>query len=159
MNALTNAINAEATTTNGMMTHASSLSDIVDLFFGIGAMRGKNVIPLFSKAYASDSDLAVRVALWSRDIRGGAGERKLYRDILIYMVEKDIETARKMLSKTVELGRWDDLLVLFGTALERDVLRMISKTLTEGNDARKILENIDTLSEEECSIIIGSLNI
>ena len=40
------------TTTNGLTTSSSSLNECVNLFFSIGAMRGKNkekVISMFSK--------------------------------------------------------------------------------------------------------------
>lgn len=172
MTTLTQAINSESTTTeNGMPTYASSLNDLVDLFFSIGAMRGKNVIPAFSKAYASDGDLATRIALWARDVRGGAGERKIYRDILSYMVDKDVTTARKMISKTVEIGRWDDLFVLFGTTLERDVLRAVSTALKagdslcakwcprQGKDANKIRSYMKMTPKEYRKLLVGLTNV
>jgi len=135
MSTLIQAINQEQTVTeNGMPTYTSSLNSVTDLFFKIGASRGKNIIGDFSKAFAENADLAVRVALWSRDVRGGAGERQLFRDILTYLVDKDYELTKKIIAKVPELGRWDDLLVLFGTKAERDVLRMITKALKDDHD-------------------------
>ena len=64
------------TTTNGMTTNSSSLNECVNLFFSIGAMRGKDkktLISLFSKAFNEDPRTATRILFWSRDIRGGAG--------------------------------------------------------------------------------------
>lgn len=134
MTTLFQAINQESTTTeNGMPTLQTSLNDCVDLFFKIGASRGKDIIPLFSKAFNSENEIATRIALWARDVRGGAGERKLFRDILSYLVTKDVDLARKVMVKVPELGRWDDLFVLFGTALERDALRLIADALKAGN--------------------------
>lgn len=129
---LAQAINAESvTTTNGMPTFQSSLDYGVDLFFQIGASRGKDIIPAFSLAYNEDPEIATRIALWVRDVRGGAGERQLFKDILLYMVTKELSEAKRMMRSISELGRWDDILVLFGTPLEKDALRMITHALKE----------------------------
>ena len=83
MNTFTSAIqNQGARTENGMKARKSTAKATTDLFFKIGASRGKNIIPDFIAAFAEDKDLAVRIAQWARDVRGGAGERKLFRDIL-----------------------------------------------------------------------------
>jgi len=74
MNAFVNAIaNQEARTENGMKARKSTANAVVDLFYNIGASRGKNIIPQFTAAYVQDKELALRVALWARDARGGAG--------------------------------------------------------------------------------------
>ena len=67
----------EARTWNGMKALKSSLSNTTDLFFKIGASRGKDISKQFEKAYHEDRELALRVAQWARDVRGGAGEREL----------------------------------------------------------------------------------
>ena len=63
--------NQEARTVNGMKARKSTANAVVDLFFKIGASRGKNVIPGFIAALVEDADLALRIAAWARDIRGG----------------------------------------------------------------------------------------
>ena len=82
-------VNQEARTTNGMKARKSTANAVVDLFYNIGASRGKNVIPAFTAAFAEDKALALRVAAWARDVRGGAGERQLFRDILVYLENND----------------------------------------------------------------------
>ena len=134
MNTLVEALNREETsTTNGMATHVSSLDSCVDLFFQAGALRGRDVIPVFSKAFAEDSEVATKLSLWLRDVRGGAGERQLFRDIFKYLVEKDVALAYKVLKKIPELGRWDCVLAAFDTRLERDALSMINHALRDGD--------------------------
>src|SRR5687768_16959302 len=96
-------------TENGMAAFVSTNDNVVDLFSHIGAMRGKDIIPLFEKAYHTDPELAVRVALWARDARGGAGERQLFRNILKYLEKNDRAVTRRVIRKIPELGRWDDL--------------------------------------------------
>lgn len=132
---LIEAINSEETfTENGMPTYSSSLNNCVDLFFQIGASRGKDIIPQFSKAINEDTDTALRVALWSRDVREGAGERQLFKNILKYLAESSFSNfIPRIIPKVPELGRFDDLICLMDTKYERDALRFISHELEKGN--------------------------
>ena len=75
MSTLFQAVNASAVTQNGAVTNASSLNKNVDLFFQAGASRGKDISATFVGALVEDSEVAVRVLQWARDVRGGAGER------------------------------------------------------------------------------------
>lgn len=122
-------------TTNGMAAYASTCRANVDLFGQIGASRGKDITQLFNAALIEDSELAIRIALWARDIRSGAGERKLFRDILLHLesVNPDYLTRTKILERVPELGRFDDLLV-FNTDLVRNhAYAIIRENLTNGN--------------------------
>jgi hypothetical protein len=123
-------------TENGMVTNSSSLNDCVNLFFQIGAMRGQekiNLINLFVKAYEEDALTAMRILFWVRDVRGGAGERQIFRDIVKYLSTSRTDIMRKNLSIIPELGRWDDLLVFVDTPLENDALSLIGYALKNGN--------------------------
>ena len=103
----------ESRTENGMLARATTANACVDLFYKIGAMRGQNVIPAFSKAYTENKELALRIALWARDVRGGAGERKIFRDILRYLEDiRELESLAVLLGRAPVVGRWDDLLSL-----------------------------------------------
>jgi len=140
-------------TENGMTTNSTTLNDCVDLFFQIGALRGQDKqkkINAFVKAYAEDPLTATRILFWARDVRGGAGERTTFREIMTYLVTNKTETARKNINLIVEYGRWDDLLLFVGTKLEADALALISAALKDGNKARSILSDIDNLSDVEC---------
>ncbi len=98
-------------TENGMKAFEHTSNACTDLFFQIGASRGKDIIPLFIKAFIENEDAAIRIALWSRDVRAGAGERQLFKDILSYMEKHEEILAKKMIFKIPELGRWDDMLI------------------------------------------------
>ena len=134
MTTFANAVqNQSARTENGMKARASTANALTDLFFKIGVLRGKNVIPDWTAARVQNADIAGRIALWARDIRGGAGERKIFRDILIDLVNTDQDRARAMMNKVPELGRWDDLLVLLDTPLCEEVVFMIRCALEDDN--------------------------
>jgi len=52
MNTFVQAIqNQEARTANGMKARKSTAKATVDLFYNIGASRGKNIVPEFTAAY------------------------------------------------------------------------------------------------------------
>jgi hypothetical protein len=135
MNTFTGAIkNQGARTANGMAARLSTADANVDLFFKIGASRGKDIIPQFVAAYAEDVDLALRVTQWSRDVRGGAGERQLFRNILSYLEKSQPASAMKLINKIPEIGRWDDLLIDYtNTSVNRHAYTMIQKALRAEN--------------------------
>jgi hypothetical protein len=126
----------DSLTENGMSTNSSSLNHCVDLFFQIGAMRGQDkqrLINAFTKAFAEDSLTAMRLLFWARDVRGGAGERQIFRDIVTYLAINRKDALSKNLGLFAEYGRWDDLLVLVGTPLETEALSIISEAIKSGN--------------------------
>jgi len=137
MSTLVNAIQTNNSfTENGMTTSTSSLNSCVNLFFQIGAMRGKDkqlLINSFVKAFNEDALTAMKLLFWARDIRGGAGERQIFRDIITHFAEKHTDILVKNLSLIPEYGRWDDLLELFGTKLEHQALLIIKQGLDDKN--------------------------
>lgn len=115
MNKFVNSIGDQMTTTeNGMPARKSTANECLDLFFKIGAMRKstyEQVVAVFSRAFAEDRETALRIAAWARDVRGGAGERSVFRHIVKYLETVDFDAALRLLSKVPDIGRWDDLLV------------------------------------------------
>jgi hypothetical protein len=125
----------ETRTTNGMKAFESTCRANVDLFGKFGASRGKDITQLFERALIEDTDLAIRVALHGRDVRQGAGERKLFRDVLQYLEKSnpDLLTNTNLLRKIPELGRWDDLLVFTTPEVKARAYSLIETALSEGN--------------------------
>ena len=114
MNELIKTIKKEQTsqktkTENGMKAKISTNNYCVDLFFKIGASRGLNILPDFINAYNENPDYALRIALWARDIRCGAGERTLIINIINHLIKVNYKDAIKLISKLPELGRFKDL--------------------------------------------------
>lgn len=124
-----------ARTTNGMKALQSTLSNTTDLFFKIGASRGKNITAQFEKAYREDREMALRVAQWARDVRGGAGERELFRQTLKWLEKNqpDELVATRILKNVAEIGRWDDLLIFENAEVKSYAFRLIREALDAGN--------------------------
>lgn len=134
---LVDALRTQNTVTeNGMTTNSSSLNACVDLFFTIGAMRGQDkqrLIANFSSAFAEDPNRALKILFWARDVREGAGERQVFKDILSYLAEANLPVLQKNMHLIPEFGRWDDLLQLEGSPAEKSAFFLIQKGLEEKN--------------------------
>lgn len=126
----------DAFTENGDVAFKSSLSTAVDLFFRVGASRQSpfEAVSLFNSLYKdSDSkDLAIRLLLWARDARQGAGERNVFREMVKSLTRFD---RINLIEKIVEVGRWDDLLSLMGKDGEVDeaIANYWKTSISQGN--------------------------
>lgn len=122
-----------ALTENGMVANATTSNDVLDFFTVAGTARSFGVKDIFHKALAQDVDLSLRALMWTRDIRGGAGQRKTFRDLLISIEEFNPEIASRIMHKIPEIGRWDDLLSYKEPINRKKAFEMISKALSERN--------------------------
>lgn len=100
-------------TENGAKAHKTVGNYCLDLFSKIGAARQvpDNITKMFYAAYGENPEVAIRILLWSRDIRGGAGERQTFKTILSTIPH---ELLLKLIPYVPVLGRWDDLDCLTG---------------------------------------------
>lgn len=134
MNTFVEAVkNQDARTTNGMLARQSTANACVDLFFKVGASRGKDITKDFVAALVENEDVALRIALWLRDARGGAGERELFRQIMSYLENNRPELAEKLLAKVPEVGRWDDVLIFKTDPLKAKAYTMLGDALRAKN--------------------------
>lgn len=112
-------------------TNVSSLNACVDLFSVIGN-RNQEFFKEFELAYQQNPDVAVRILLWARDIRGGSGERQTFRNLLKYLEQKHPDVLSKVLPKVPEVGRWDDLLI-FDSEAKNKAFALIAAALSKGD--------------------------
>lgn len=117
-------------TQNGAVTYRSSLSNCLDLFFAAGAMRNTEpdkIAGAVLKAYAEDPEKALKIIFFARDIRGGLGERRFFRIAVKTLAENEPGAVMRNIPLFAEYGRFDDLLVLFGTPCEKAAAEEIRK--------------------------------
>jgi len=119
-------------TENGAITNKSTLNYVLDWFGAGGALRQRSdadKITLFSKAFAQDRNLALKILFYFRDVRQGQGERKTFRTIMNWLGQNYPDVAKKNLENMAFFGRYDDLYCLVGTTLEKDVFALFTKQL------------------------------
>lgn len=121
--------NKKIVTENGMKVRESSTDYCLDFFYKVGALRGnhKEALRYFNKALNENEDYALRTLLWVRDVRGGAGERDLFRHILNDLSATRPLLAIKILNKIPEIGRFDDLISC--SSINQDIKNHVFKIL------------------------------
>ena len=137
-------------TENGAVTYSTTLSDCLDLFATVGALRRESdseIIARFVRAYSENRDIAMKLLFFARDIRGGLGERRVFRVILRWLAEHETETARKNVSYVAEYGRFDDLLALMGTPCEKEMMDVLKAQFDADNDALKNCGEVSLLAK------------
>lgn len=102
---------AKTLTKNGAITYSKSGSGLLDFFAQAGAMRNNKdeALKLFQKAFGQDRLLAVKILFYLRDVRGGQGERDLFRNCLEWLGTDHPEVFEAIIKFVPEYGRWDDL--------------------------------------------------
>ena len=103
--------NKSARTENNALTNVSTLDPVLDYFSRAGAMRGREdeARALFQRAYAADKNLALKTLFYLRDVRGGQGERSVFRSTLQDLTDDEADKLARFIP---EYGRWDDLFYL-----------------------------------------------
>jgi hypothetical protein len=120
------------TTANGAITPVSTDNAVLDFFSAAGALRGKTeteILNLFAKAFRSNPLLAVKALFYFRDVRGGQGERRTFRIILKWLANEQPNVVSANLNNISFFGRFDDLLELFDTPVEKDMMTLINNQL------------------------------
>lgn len=137
-------------TENGAATLRTSGSECLDLFATIGALRSadeEEIVRRFLRAFAEDRTIAMKLLFYGRDIRGGLGERRIFRILLNWLAKEYPDTVRKNLSLISEYGRWDDILVLLDTPCEGDAMTLITRQLKEDQKAMENGESVSLLAK------------
>lgn len=141
LNELETSTNRTARTANGALSNNSTLDPVLDFFSKAGAMRGKEAaaFDLFQKAFDADPQSAIRCLFYLRDIRGGQGERSVFRYILDQL---DEDFVNKIAHYIPEYGRWDEVPVN-----ETTVANIISRQLREDMDNMEAGKSVSLLAK------------
>ena len=137
-------------TEKGAATYESTGSECLDLFATVGALRREadaEIITRFIRAYTEDPDLAMKLLFFARDIRGGLGERRVFRVILNWLAVNEPASVKKNLEYVADYGRYDDLLSLIGTPCEKEMFAVIKKQFSKDLEAMKKEEPVSLLAK------------
>ena len=153
MSAFSEAARTEALRTlteNGAAALKSTGCALVDFFSTAGALRNPNAGTraaalgareaararvLFDRAWDEDPLRALKILFYVRDVRGGLGERTVFRTLLRHAAEKAPDAVRRNLDLIPFYGRFDDWYALRGTPVEADMWLAAKTRLTEDTAA------------------------
>lgn len=111
-------------TENGALTFSSSNSAVLDLFSMGGSLREADddrIYKLIDKAWRENPTDTLATMLYLRDIRGGQGEKKVFRSLLTYVYGKVATSGYdfnkpyvqsvmdELFEATIEVGSWKDI--------------------------------------------------
>lgn len=117
-------------TENEAITFTRSGSALLDFYAQAGAMR-KNpeaALDLFQKAFAEHKEASIRILFYLRDIRGGQGERDLFRNCLAWLGTIHPAIFKQIVTFIPEYGRWDDMFFDFPACIETIRTQLIKDT-------------------------------
>ena len=120
-------------TENGATAYNTTSNACLDLFGTIGSLRDRDDVEverLFAEAFTEDKLLATRILFYARDIRGGLGERRVFRLLIKYLAKYHQEAILPNLDLIGVYGRYDDMYELIDTPVE-DAMWVAMKTQFE----------------------------
>ena len=147
-----------AFTENGDRAYKTSGYYCLDYFSLIGGMRFNytNALNNFMKAYKEDPILAIKILFFTRDIRGGLGERNIFRFTFNALCNLAPNVAKQVLAYIPTYGRYDDLFSAYSTPVRKEVVKMIKEQLNEDIQNKKDNKGISLLAKWMPSINTSS---
>ena len=137
-------------TENGAPTYRNTGSECLNLFVSIGAMRvlpDEEIRGRFVRAFTEDRDLAMKILFYARDIRGGLGERRVFRTIMTWLAFNEKPTLVRNLPYVAEFGRWDDVLALLDTPARAETEALLKAQLVRDLEALEKDEPVSLLAK------------
>jgi len=119
-------------TENGAAGYKTTGKEIVDLTYSVSSLRNasaEEIVSLFIKAFFEDKLLAVKWLFYVGDVRGGMGERRLFRIVMRYLAVNHPQIALCVLPLIPEYTRWDNCLVLLDSPLEDEVCAFLKNQI------------------------------
>lgn len=129
-------------TNEGANMYKDAVSMTVEFFGKAGSLFvGKtpfynnetSALELFKKAFTEDGLTSMKLSMWLRDCRGGAGNRSGARSIIKWLGENQTELMRANMHFIPVHGRWDDLVALFKTPLREEAGSFWAKAINGGD--------------------------
>lgn len=125
----------ESVTENGAIGYRTTEKYLLDMNFLVSSMRGMEedeIVNMFSKTFYENKLLAIKWLFYVADVRGGLGERRLFRICFKYLASEHEEIAKRLLNLIPEYTRWDNLIILLeDKLLVNDIICIIKNQLTE----------------------------
>lgn len=119
-------------TENGAVGFRTTGKALLDLNFAVASLRSASehdISQRFTKAFFEDKLMAMKWLFYARDVRGGLGERRLFRACMVPLAKEFPEYVAPVVSLVPEYGRWDDLWCLLDTPVRDTVTELVKKQI------------------------------
>lgn len=146
-------------TENGAIGYRTTGNDLLDLNFSVSSLRNvqdEEVIKAFAKAFFSDKKIAVKWLFFAGDVRGGLGERRLFRLGLTFLSFQEPDLALKVLKFVPEYTRWDNCLVLLDSPIRKNVVELLKNQIEKDVQDKNAGKQISLLAKWMPSINASS---
>lgn len=151
MSAVQNTLNNEKSVTeNGAVGYRTTGKALLDLNFSVASMRSRTedqIADKFLDAFFENRILAMKWLFYARDIRGGLGERRLFRVVIKKLMSVDSSVVKNLIPLIPEYGRWDDLWPLLDTPANGAVIRIVRDQLRADRNAASRGESFSLLAK------------
>jgi len=147
---LVNGADNVSVTENGAVGYRTTGRSLLDLNFAVASLRNASEYDIskrFTKAFFEDKVTAMKWLFFARDVRGGLGERRLFRTCMVPMANDFPEYVAPVLSLVPEYGRWDDLWCLLDTPLADKVIELVGTQLHDDMRGYKEKKPISLLAK------------
>lgn len=139
-------------TENGALGHKTTGKYLLDLNFSVSSLRNMketDVARKFIAAFEEDPVLAMRWLFFARDVRGGMGERRLFRVCMKALAIRNSALAESLVPLVPIYGRWDDLwdLLYMTDEVRNAVVRVVRYQLAQDILAANRNESISLLAK------------
>ena len=120
-------------TENGAVGYKSTGSVLTDLNFRVTSMRNeitRDDMFLFCEAMNEDLEYAIKWLFFTRDVRGGMGERDVFQRFYMQYAELYPNEAKATLKLVAEFGRWKDVIDIINIDKDNNLggLELVSET-------------------------------
>lgn len=141
-------------TENGAIGYKTTGHTLLDMNFAVSSYRNASsdkIISMFRKAFNETPELAMRWLFYVRDVRGGTGERRLFREIIKDMANHCPGFTKMLIPYVQEYGRIDDLWVLLETPCKNTVLQWFANQIREDVKNMKNNKPVSLCAKWACS--------
>lgn len=122
--------NNTITNTKGSEYYSTTYDSNLDVFTMLSRYNSDDeIIRLFNNALNENDDLALANLLFVLDIRGGKGERRIFKTIFKDLCINNPSSALRVLPFISKLGRYDYILVGLDTPINDAVISLIKEQL------------------------------
>lgn len=121
-------------TENGAVGYRTTGKKLLDLNFQVSSLRNQSeqeVEKRFADVFYENQLLAIKWLFYAGDVRGGLGERRLFRIGIKYLAKNQPKLAKAIIELVPFYSRWDNLFCLFDTSLCDDIIEIIHRQITE----------------------------